>query len=135
GVVTAESDRDVVAGVVLAPRRQIRGHEREAVLGLQPCMHDLVGDAWIVTELAEQVRREFTAEHAPVELHGFAGVAIEPQVRIEPSSHRTLLALWEHPRTGASPQANAGPADAPGYRPNRSMAATRVSTTLGDPVP
>src|SRR5690606_22248316 len=108
GVVTAETDRDVVPWAVFAPRRRIRGHERKVALGLQLGVHDLVGDAWIVAEVAEQVRRELTAEYVPVELHGLACVAVEPQVWIEPSSHRILLALWEASRKlEAFPQANA----------------------------
>src|SRR6266540_1281285 len=84
GVVTAHADHDVVARVVLGPRRDVRTHERVSAGRFEYAVHDPVG-VWgvLVTELVVGVQLQVAAEDLLVELHRLAGVAGEVDVRVE----------------------------------------------------
>src|ERR687887_961054 len=71
GVVPAQADGDVVAGVALHPLRGVGGHEREPAGRLELAVHDLVGVGRVLrAELAEGVHPQLAAEDVPVELQG-----------------------------------------------------------------
>jgi hypothetical protein len=55
-------------------------------------VHDLLGLRGIVAHAALPVRveGELAAEDGLVELHGFAGLAVEADVGVEPNGHRVL---------------------------------------------
>src|SRR5918996_1299510 len=88
GVLAAQADRDVVAGLTIDAGWRVRRHEREAAVGFELCVHDLVGDGRFGSAvLTECVQPEIAAEHALVELHRLLRVAVEHHVRVQTRTH------------------------------------------------
>jgi hypothetical protein len=86
---SAPSPLREIAHLELGARRPVRRHQGEAAIGLELCVHRLVGDRRVgVAELPEGVDDELAAEDVSVELHRLAGVAIEVDVRVETRRHR-----------------------------------------------
>src|SRR5918994_6725649 len=88
GVFAAQADRDVVAGLTIDAWWRVRRHERQAAVGFELCVHDLVGDGRFGSAvLTERVQPQIAAEHAPVELHRLLSVAVEHHVRVQTRAH------------------------------------------------
>src|SRR5918995_1287378 len=88
GVFAAQADRDVVAGLTIDAGWRVRRHEREAAVGFELCVHDLVGEGRFGNAvLTEHVQPQIAAEHALVELHRLLRVAVEHHVRVQTRAH------------------------------------------------
>src|ERR671918_2671727 len=88
GVLAAQADRDVVAGLTIDAGWRVRRHKREAAVGFELCVHDLVGDGRFGSAvLTERVQPQIAAEHALVELHRLLRVAVEHHVRVQTRTH------------------------------------------------